>query len=147
MSNQSNNRGFTLIEVMVVVAIVGILAAVAYPSYIQSVTKTRRTSAQGCMLEMAQFMERFYTTNMRYDQTAATPPVAVALANPTCRAEMVAFYTFSFASGQPTQSTYTIQAVPQGGQATADAGCGTLTLTQAGTKGRSGTAAMNLCWQ
>ena len=147
MRNKSTNLGFTLIEVMVVVAIVGILAAVAYPSYIQSVTKTRRTSAQGCMLEMAQFMERFYTTNMRYDQTAASPPVAVTLANPTCRAEMVAFYTFSFTAGQPTQSTYTIQAVPQGSQATADAGCGTLTLTQAGTKGRSGTAAMNQCWQ
>lgn len=147
MSNKSSHRGFTLIEVMIVVAIVAILAAVAYPSYIQSVTKTRRTAAQGCLVEMAQFMERFYTTNMRYDQTAATPPVAVALANPTCRADMAAFYTFSFAAGQPTQSTYTIQAVPQGGQATADVGCGTLTLTQAGTKGRSGTAAMNLCWQ
>lgn len=147
MRNRSSNRGFTLIEVMVVVAIVAILAAVAYPSYLQSVTKTRRTAAQACMVEMAQFMERFYTTNMRYDQTAAAPPVAVALANPTCRADMAAFYTFSFPGGQPTQSTYTIQAVPQGGQATADVGCGTLTLTQAGTKGRSGTAAMNQCWQ
>lgn len=147
MSSRSSSRGFTLIEVMVVVAIVGILAGVAYSSYIQSVTKTRRTSAQGCMLEMAQFMERFYTTNMRYDQTAAATPVAVTLANTSCRSEMAAFYTFSFTSGQPTQSTYTIQAVPQGRQATADAGCGTLTLTQAGTKGRSGTTAMDLCWQ
>lgn len=139
--------GFTLIEVMIVVAVIAILAAVAYPSYQQSVAKTRRSAAQGCLVEMAQFMERFYTTNMRYDQTAATPPVAVALANPTCRADMAAFYTFSFPAGQPTQSTYTIQAVPQGSQASADAGCGTLTLTQAGTKGRSGTAALNSCWQ
>jgi type IV pilus assembly protein PilE len=143
--NRSGNRGFTLIEVMVVVAIIGILAAVAYPSYLQSVTKTRRTAAQGCMLEMAQFMERFYTTNLRYDQTGAG--VAVALANPTCRADMAAFYTFSFPGGQPTQTTYTIQAVPQGGQAAADVGCGTLTLTQAGTKGRTGANAMNMCWQ
>lgn len=138
-------QGFTLIEIMVVVAVIAILAAIAYPSYQQSVAKTRRSAAQGCLVEMAQFMERFYTTNMRYDQNAAG--VAVALANPNCRAEMAAFYTFSFVAGQPTQSTYTIQAVPQGGQASADAGCGTLTLTQAGTKGRSGTAALNSCWQ
>lgn len=132
---------------MVVVAVVAILAAIAYPSYQQSVTKTRRTAAQACLIEMAQFMERFYTTNLRYDQTTATPPVAVALANPTCRADMAAFYVFSFPTGQPTQTTYIIQAVPQGGQATADTGCGTLTLNQAGTKGRSGTAALNQCWQ
>lgn len=145
MQHSNRMQGFTLIEIMVVVAVIAILAAIAYPSYQQSVAKTRRSAAQGCLVEMAQFMERFYTTNMRYDQNAAG--VAVALANPTCRAEMAAFYTFGFAAGQPTQSTYTIQAVPQGSQASADAGCGTLTLTQAGTKGRSGTAALNSCWQ
>ena len=145
MKKASKIQGFTLIEVMVVVAVIGILAAIAYPSYQDSVTKTRRSAAQGCLVEMAQFMERFYTTNMRYDQTAAG--VAVALANPTCRADMAAFYTFGFPAGQPTQSTYTLEAVPQGSQAAADTGCGTLTLTQAGTKGRSGTAALNTCWK
>ena len=84
MKKASSIQGFTLIEVMIVVAVIGILAAIAYPSYQESVTKTRRSAAQGCLVEMAQFMERFYTTNMRYDQTAAG--VAVALANPTCRA-------------------------------------------------------------
>lgn len=144
MKNRSKVRGFTLIEVMVVVAVVAILAAIAYPSYQDSVRKTRRTAAQACLIEMAQFMERFYTTNLRYDQTTAG--VAVALANPTCRGEMVNFYAFSFpAATPPTQTTYVIQAVPQGGQV--DAACGTLTLNQAGTKGRSGTAAMNQCWQ
>jgi type IV pilus assembly protein PilE len=146
MKKRSRALGFTLIEVMIVVAVVAILAAIAYPSYQQSVTKTRRTAAQACMIEMAQFMERFYTTNLRYDQTTAG--VAVALANPTCRGEMVNFYAFGFpAASPPTQSTYTIEAIPQGGQAAVDAGCGTLTLNQAGTKGRSGTAALNLCWQ
>lgn len=147
MENTSKMQGFTLIEVMIVVAVVAILAAVAYPSYQQSVAKTRRAAAQGCLVEMAQFMERFYTTNMRYDQTAAATPVAVALPSPACRADMTNFYTFSFTTGQPTQSTYTVQAVPQGGQATVDAGCGTLTLTQAGTKGRTGTAALGDCWR
>ena len=145
MKNMSSARGFTLIEVMIVVAVIGILAALAYPSYQDSVIKTRRSAAQGCLVEMAQFMERFYTTNMRYDQTTAG--VAVALANPTCRADMAAFYAFSFPAGQPTQTTYTLQAVPQGSQVADNARCGTLTLTQAGTKGRSGTAALQDCWR
>lgn len=147
MKNISRVRGFTLIEVMIVVAVIAILAAVAYPSYQDSVIKTRRSAAQGCLVEMAQFMERFYTTNMRYDQTAATPPVAVALANPSCRADMAAFYTFSFVTNEPTQTTYTLQAVPQGSQVADNARCGTLTLTQAGTKGRSGSAALRDCWR
>lgn len=137
--------GFTLIEVMIVVAVIAILAAVAYPSYQDSVIKTRRSAAQACLVEMAQFMERFYTTNMRYDQNAAG--VAVALANPNCRAEMTNFYTFSFVTGQPTQTTYTIQAVPTGSQVADNTRCGTLTLTQAGTKGRSGSDPLTSCWK
>lgn len=147
MRNTPKTRGFTLIEVMIVAAVIAILAAVAYPSYQQSVAKTRRSAAQGCLVEMAQFMERFYTTNMRYDQTAAATPVAVALPNSACKADLTNFYTFSFSSGQPTQTTYTLQAVPQSAQATVDAKCGTLTLTQAGTKGKTGTASVGECWK
>lgn len=145
MKNQLKMQGFTLIEVMIVVAVIAILAAVAYPSYQKSIAKTRRAAAQGCLVEMAQFMERFYTTNMRYDQTAAATPVAVALPSPACRADMTNFYTFGFSTDEPTESTYALQAVPQGAQATVDANCGTLTLTQAGTKGKTGTATD--CWQ
>jgi type IV pilus assembly protein PilE len=145
MRKASKVHGFTLIEVMIVVAIVAILAAVAYPSYQQSITKTRRTTAQACLVEVAQFMERFYTTNLRYDQTIGG--VDVVLANPTCRTDIAAFYVLEFVTDEPTQSTYALQAAPQGGQATADAGCGTLTLTQAGTKSRSGAKALNQCWQ
>lgn len=147
MKKVSKVHGFTLIEVMIVVAIVAILAAVAYPSYQQSITKTRRTAAQACLVEVAQFMERFYTTNLRYDQTTGVVAAAVELPNSTCRTDVAAFYVLQFVTGEPTQSTYALQAVPQGGQATADAGCGTLTLTQAGTKSRSGTKALNQCWQ
>ena len=57
-------RGFTLIELMVVVAIIAILAAIAYPSYTNHVVKTRRAAATACVMEAAHFMERYYTTNL-----------------------------------------------------------------------------------
>ena len=73
------SKGFTLVEVMVVVAIIGILAAIAYPSYQDSVVKSKRGAAVSCLMEQVQFMERFYSTNLRYDQTTAGAPVGLPL--------------------------------------------------------------------
>jgi type IV pilus assembly protein PilE len=60
------NSGFTLIELMVVVVIAGILAAVAYPAYTESVRKSRRAAAKTTMLQIAQQEERYYTENNKY---------------------------------------------------------------------------------
>ena len=125
------NRGFTLIELMVAVAIVAILAAIAYPSYQQHVLRTHRKAAQGCITELAQWMERYYSTHMSYEN--ATLP------STSCRSDLKTRYIFSF-SHAPTATTYTIQAIPSGSQA--DDVCGTLSLTHAGVRTPSTTG----CW-
>ena len=68
-----HSQGFTLIELMVVVAIVAILATIAVASYEYAVTKSRRSAAANCLQERAQFMERYYTTNLTY-VGAPSPP-------------------------------------------------------------------------
>lgn len=137
------SRGFTLIELMIVVAIIAVLAAIAYPSYTNHVTKTRRGAAAACAMEAAQFMERFYTTNLRYDQDRAG--AAVALPTLQCQNEIQNFYAVSLRGA--TASGYFIDAAPKGAQATNDTKCGTLTINQSGTKTKSGSASTDsYCW-
>ena len=125
-------RGFTLIELMIVVAVVAILVSIAMASYTNSAVKTRRTTAMGCMTERAQFMERFYTVNLRYDQTTAG--VAFAFPPMECVTGLADSYTFAFNGGAPGQNTYTLTATPRGSQEDRDE-CGILTLTNTGVKG------------
>lgn len=138
-----STTGFTLLELMVTVAIIAILAAIAYPNYQDYVVKTRRSAAAVCLTEVSQFMERFYTTNLRYD--VSTGGSAVTLPALQCMNDIAAHYTISFGAG-PTATTYTLQAVPLGGQATRDVKCGTLQLNQAGAKAKTGTGTVAECW-
>jgi type IV pilus assembly protein PilE len=133
---QDNSRGFTLIELIVAVAIVGILAAIALPSYQDSIVKSRRKAAAACLIEQATFLERFYTTNLSY--------AGAALPGGGCTTDLVAFYGFAL-NGVPNATTYAINAIPTAAQP--DALCGTLGINQAGVKTEGGTAATaNECW-
>ncbi|MDQ8051260.1 type IV pilin protein [Luteibacter sp.] len=135
--------GFTLIELMIVVAILAIVVAIAYPSYQGHVIKTRRAAAAVCMLEVAQFMERYYTTHLRYvDGNGAAP----AIPGTQCRRDLSAHYAIELAQGVAV-SSYTVQAIPKGAQASRDTRCATLAINQLGAKSESGTAATaNECW-
>ncbi|MGV8921973.1 MAG: type IV pilin protein [Thermomonas sp.] len=123
----SRNQGFTLIELMVVVAIIAILASIAYPAYSEYVVKTRRSAGAACLLEQAQFMERYYSTNMGYS--------GAALPDTACTSDLSEHYAFAFPVGDdPTATAFTVTATPQGAQATNDTTCATLSIDQKGTK-------------
>jgi type IV pilus assembly protein PilE len=140
---KSKAAGFTLIELMITVAVVAILSAVAYPSYASYVLRTNRTAAASCMAELGQFMERVYVGNLRYDQNNGSATTLPAL---QCSSDLSARYSFAFAGSTLATTTYTINAVPRGSQAS-DTACGTLSLTQAGTKGISGSSTVASCWR
>lgn len=129
--------GFTLIEVMIVVVIIAVLAAIAYPSYNNHVTKTRRGAAAACLLENAQLMERFYTTNLTY----------VGAAVSQCGNGLNVHYQVAL-QGAAQARSYTLQAVPQGQQAARDTQCETLRLTSQGARTVTGTSSSNpaVCW-
>jgi type IV pilus assembly protein PilE len=144
MSARRKGRGFTLIEVMIVVAIVGILTMIAYPTYTQQIVRTRRAAAAGCVLEMAQFMERVYTGNLRYDQNNG---VATALPTVQCVTDLGGIYVLAYGAGQPQARTFVIEARPQGAQADRDAKCAILSMDQANTRNRSGSGTVAECWR
>ncbi|MBB6365520.1 MULTISPECIES: type IV pilin protein [unclassified Xanthomonas] len=129
-------RGFTLIELMIVVAIVGVLAAIAFASYESHVIKARRSAASVCLQQGVQLIERYYTTNMSY----ANVPL------PTCSSDAVQFYDLSF-SVTPTANAFKLTATPRTGSPQAkDTQCGALSIDQKGARTTSTGAGEGTCW-
>ncbi|MCW2004994.1 type IV pilus assembly protein PilE [Xanthomonas arboricola] len=129
----NRQAGFSLLELMMVVVVIGVLASIAYANYSQYIVKSRRSAAAACLMERAQLMERYYTRQLTY-VGAPAPGACEGLAN---------FYTVSF-NGAPAAKTFVLQAVPTSRQS--DAKCGTLSVDQKGARGVSGTDPATSCW-
>lgn len=136
--------GVTLLELMMVVAIISILAAIAYPSYRNQIMKSNRTEAKAALSGLAQTLQRCYTQTQKFAATTGVQACNTAFPVVTERGLYSISISPALTATTPDQ-TYTLTATPQGSQAS-DTRCGDLTLTDANVRGRSGSAPLADCW-
>lgn len=127
-------HGFTLIELMIVVVILGVLLAIAVPTYQGYVENGRRTDGQTALMDTAQRLERCFSTYGTYNDGDC------GVADDLPAESDQGYYEIDFADGEPTASTFELEAAPQGVQTSDD--CGTLTLSHTGAQG----AGEDNCW-
>jgi len=149
-------RGFTFIELMVVLALVGLLAVIAIPSYQESVRKSRRAEVRAQLLEVAQYLQRFYSHNDSFATTkagaAATIPSELAKvprnAVPGSQSYDISFATSAASAINPGLASFKIQAVRRAGGPMDGDKCGDFTLENTGARNvlKATDTAAN-CWR
>jgi type IV pilus assembly protein PilE len=149
-SGKQSSRGFTLIEIMITVAIIAILSAIAIPSYFQYVVRSNRAEAKTVMLQASQFFERSYTVNNSYcgSSCGSDLTVAVTVALPATLIKTPSSGTTLYdLTATASQSTYTISATPTLTGSMKNDKCGTLTYNNLGVKGQATTGDVATCWR
>ncbi len=134
MMNFRYRHGFTLIELMIVVAILGIIAAIAYPSYVESVRKARRADAISALLQVQMDQEKYRANNPEY--TTSLQDLGWG-AGPYTSEE--GYYTIAVTNADASSYTATATGVTGKGQ-DKDTGCTVITVNQAGKAGATS------CW-
>jgi len=136
------HAGFSLVELLVVLVIMGVLSAVALPAYTRYVQRGHRTEAMAALLESQHFMERYYSANGQYLSPAnAVPSLPQRLQGIPSQGTV----RYQLSVSEATLNSYVLQAVPKGSM-TGDV-CGSLTINQAGLRGVSSTRSVAECWR
>ncbi|MDX2367718.1 MAG: type IV pilin protein [Colwellia sp.] len=136
MQRTEKNLGFSLIELLITVAIVGILAGVAYPSYTDFVTRSNRAEAQRELMRLANLQEQVFVDTRSY----AANMTGLGFANATYTTETG---NYAITVSAQTATTFTLTATAKSSQATNDSACSTITINDAGKQ----SGASSHCWE
>ena len=148
--NPTRHAGFTLIELMITIVIIGIIAAIAYPNYTRYVMETRRSDGQIALTQLAAIEEKFftecntYTINITAARTCAAGGLGLSLNSPGGN------YILTAAPDPVTtkiSTSYLLRAAPVGTQLAQDTVCGALTLNSVGVKSQLGPGTGGRCWR
>jgi type IV pilus assembly protein PilE len=146
-------RGVTLLELLVVIALISVLMAIAVPTYSSYIVRGQRSAAKAALMQSADFLERNYTTYGTYSTGASA--AAVTLPNPNAPTDGSQI-TYALSVTFPTAQSYLVTATPCGTAGSCPAGsnstftdtdCGALALDNTGAKTVSGALGVAICWQ
>lgn len=146
-------RGFTLIELMIVVAIIGIIAAVALPSYTSYVARAKRADARTQLMMAAQFMQRFYAANDTFEKDRASNPVLSQMPANLKQAPTDGTAVYQLSIPTATATSFTLKMTPVSGSPMASDKCGAFTINSLGVRGvevssKAGSSTLrDECWK